>query len=105
LVQLAHIVAAHSWYIVNDRPPLQQPKAMPAVFASGEQVLASTAENAVVFQQIKRAYDDSQIVDMEAYGFLHACRAEKVPHCMVIRGVGCSTASEVMERRARSLLV
>jgi nucleoside phosphorylase len=60
-------------------------------------VLASTAANALVFQQIKKAYNDSQIVDMEAYGFLHACRAEKVPHSMVIRGV-----SDLLQKKEES---
>jgi nucleoside phosphorylase len=43
---------------------------------------------------LKLAYNDAQIIDMEAYGFLKACRAENVPHSMVIRGVSDKLADK-----------
>jgi nucleoside phosphorylase len=88
LVQLAHRVADMVW-----QPPeagqasSKKAKASPAVIAAGEKVLATTSAEAVSFQRIKAHYNDVQVVDMEAYGFLHAVRTCNIDHAMVIRGV------------------
>jgi nucleoside phosphorylase len=53
-----------------------------------------TSSTASTFQHIKATLNDSQIVDMESYGFLRACREERVPHAMVIRGVSDKVAGK-----------
>jgi nucleoside phosphorylase len=87
LVQLAHRVAEQAWQPAAEPREGHLPKATPAVVASGENVLASTAPGAATFQSLKRSFNDTQIVEMEGYGFLNACRDEDVRHCMVIRGI------------------
>jgi nucleoside phosphorylase len=87
LVQLAHRVAGQKWQPADESDMETSPKAISAVIASGEKVLASTEPQAVTFQQIKAAYNDTQVIEMEGFGFLKACRDENIRHCMVIRGI------------------
>jgi nucleoside phosphorylase len=94
LVQLAHRVAEKQWQPVDESQAATATKATPAIIASGEKVLASTLLQARTFRRIKEAYNDTQVVDMEAYGFLKACRDENVPHAMVIRGVSDKVAGK-----------
>jgi adenosylhomocysteine nucleosidase len=94
LVQLAIRIADQRWQHPDALGATTPPKATPAVIASGEKVLASTSSSAATFQRIKTAYSDAQIVDMEAYGFLKACRDENVRHSMVIRGVSDKVAGK-----------
>ena len=94
LVQLAHRVARQPWQPLGEIENGDRSKAIPAVFASGEVVLASTEAQAATFQHIKASYGDTQIVEMEGYGFLSACRDENIRHCMVIRGVSDKLAGK-----------
>ena len=87
LVQLALRVAERDWQPKNQLEEMAKPKASPAVVASGDKVLAGTSSEASTFQLIKRSYNDTQVVDMEAYGFLKSLRAEGIRYSMVIRGV------------------
>jgi nucleoside phosphorylase len=87
LVQLALRVATQPWQPAEAHATTKPPKATPAIIASGENVLASIGPQATTFHQIKKSYNDTQVVDMEGYGFLKACRDEDVRHSMVIRGV------------------
>jgi nucleoside phosphorylase len=96
LVQLALRVAGESWQ-PGQPEGVELPKATPAVIASGESVLASNKPSATTFQHIKRSYNDTQVVDMEGYGFLKACADGNLRHSMVIRGV-----SDKIEDKAES---
>lgn len=84
--QLAIRVSDRSWQPAFTEGS-QPPKARPAVIGSGEKVLTSVKKNAKTFQRIKNSYNDTQVVDMEGFGFLKACREQNVPHAMVLRGV------------------
>ena len=86
LVQLAVRIADTKWQ-PEDHGMARPPSATPAVIASSEQVLASVAPTARGYQQIKKTFNDTQAVDMEAYGFLKAMQDEGVKLCMVLRGV------------------
>ena len=94
LVQLAHRVAGQKWQPSDEEYTGISPKAIPAVIASGEVVLASTEQQADTFHHIKAAYNDTQVVDMEGFGFLNACREENLRHCMVIRGISDKLADK-----------
>jgi nucleoside phosphorylase len=87
LVQLGIRISDTAWqpadYAGMERPP----KASPAVFAAGELVLASTEPTAQNYQRIKQSYNDTQVVDMEAYGFLKAMQDDGINLSMVLRGV------------------
>lgn len=87
LVQLAHRVAKSAWLPESFLSESEPPKATPAVIASSEKVLASTALEAVHYQRLKHSFNDTQVVDMEAYGFLTALRHNGVVLRMIIRGV------------------
>jgi nucleoside phosphorylase len=87
LVQLAHRVANTTWQPTESRNALRQPKCSAAVFASGELVFASTGPAAGNYQRLRSSFNDAQVVDMEAYGFLKAMQDEGVRLSMVIRGV------------------
>jgi nucleoside phosphorylase len=93
LVQLAHRVAGKAWQPVRGAED-SVPKASPAVIASGEIVLASKESNAANFQLLKSAYNDTQVVDMEAYGFMKAMRDTDVRLAMVVRGASDSIADK-----------
>jgi nucleoside phosphorylase len=95
LVQLAHRVANMAWQPANQMEPL--PTARPAVFASSEKVLTSTSSNAANYQRVKTAYNDTQVVDMESFGFLTALRESEIRYRMIIRGV-----SDEIEGKAES---
>jgi nucleoside phosphorylase len=86
LTQMALRVADKSWQpeVVADG---RIPSARPAVIASGELVLASTEDGAKNFKLLRSAYNDAQVVDMEAFGFLKAMDETDVKLAMVVRGV------------------
>lgn len=86
LVQLAHRVAAKDWQPEHGAGD-PAPKASPAVIASGELVFASRESTAANFQLLRSAYNDTQVVDMEGYGFMKAMRDTNVKLAMVVRGV------------------
>lgn len=86
LVQLAHRVADTIWQPGRGLgDPV--PRASAAVIASGELVLASKEPTAVNYQLLRSSYNDTQVVDMESYGFMKAMREMNVNLAMVIRGV------------------
>ena len=85
LVQLAHRVATTEWQPSNGVGSV--PRATPATFASSEKVLTSTSRTAATYQRIKNAFNDTQVVDMEGFGFLTALRDRAVRYRMIIRGV------------------
>jgi len=87
LIQLAHRVAKTDWQPQTRAPTANKPEARPAVIASGEKVLASTGDEAVNFIRLKAGYNDTQVIDMEAFGFLAALETHKVSHQMIVRGV------------------
>ena len=97
LVQLAHRVAQTEWQPSRPSTDFRKPQATPAVVASGDKVLASTSENASTYQHLKTNYNDTQVVDMEAYGFLRALREREIRLRMVIRGV-----SDKLKNKAES---
>lgn len=97
LVQLAHRVAKTAWQPADQPTGARIPQATPAVVGSGEKVLASTSANATNYQQLKAHYNDTQAVDMEAFGFLTAVRDRSIRHSMIIRGV-----SDKIEGKAES---
>ncbi len=94
LVQLAHRVAATRWQPQDSQIVPRPPKSTPAVFASGELVLASTEATAGNYQRLKSSFNDTQVVDMEAYGFLKAMQDEDIKLSMVIRGVSDKIAGK-----------
>ena len=94
LVQLAHRVAGTPWQPAEESDVPLMPKATPAIMASSENVLTTTVPTAENYQRIKTAYNDTQVVDMEAYGFLKAMRTKGVRHSMVIRGVSDTIANK-----------
>jgi nucleoside phosphorylase len=87
LVQLAHRVAAKPWWRVPEVKTSPTPKASAAVFAAGEILFASTSASASNYQHLKKSYNDTQVVDQEAYGFLKATQDAGVSLSMVLRGV------------------
>jgi len=95
LVQLAHRVATMEWQPLNQEESLL--RATPAIFASSEKVLASTSPTAATYQRIKAAFNDTQVVDMEGFGFLTALRDRDIRYRMIIRGV-----SDKIEGKAES---
>jgi nucleoside phosphorylase len=94
LVQLALRIAENDWQPKDHQEGEKKPKATAAVVGSGEKVLTGTSDDAATFQMIKNSYNDTQVVDMEAYGFLKALRGENVRHSMVIRGVSDKIAGK-----------
>jgi len=96
LVQLAHRMAKTKWQPVGLGGD-KKPQATPAIVASGEKVLASIAADAANYQRLKTSYNDTQVVDMEGFGFLMAFRDHDVRHRMVIRGV-----SDKLQNKAES---
>jgi nucleoside phosphorylase len=84
MVQLAHRVASMAWQPLNLAPA---PKATPAVIGAGEILFASTNVAAANYQLLKRSFNDTQVVEQEAFGFLKAAQDHRVPLTMVIRGV------------------
>ncbi len=87
LVQLGIRISETTWQPADHAGMTRPPKASPAVFASGEVVLASTEQTAHFYQRIKQSYNDTQVVDMEAYGFLKAMQDDGIHLSMVLRGV------------------
>jgi nucleoside phosphorylase len=94
LVQLAIRVADEKWQPTDPSGAPVVSKATPAVIASGEKVLASNSTLAATLERIKTSFNDTQIVDMEAYGFMRACREEHIPRSLVIRGVSDNLANK-----------
>jgi len=86
---------------------MPKPKAAQAVIASGELVLAAKNKDAVMYQHIVSAYNDSQVVDKEAYGFMRAAAGNNIPHRMVIRGISDPIAgkSESQDKSNQPLAV
>lgn len=93
LVQLGIRVSEAAWQPADHGMP-RPPKASPAVFAAGELVLASTEPSAQNYQRIKKSYNDTQVVDMEAYGFLKAMQDDGIKLSMVLRGVSDKIAKK-----------
>jgi nucleoside phosphorylase len=93
LVQMAIRVADKAWQPETGADGVM-PRATPAVIGSGELVLASTADGAANYKLIKSAYNDTQVVDMEAYGFMKAMDQADVKLAMVIRGVSDQIAGK-----------
>lgn len=93
LVQLGIRVSETPWQPADHGMP-RPPKASPAVFAAGELVLASTEPTAQNYQRIKNSYNDTQVVDMEAYGFLKAMQDDGIKLSMVLRGVSDKIAKK-----------
>lgn len=94
LVQLGIRVSEMAWQPSDSARIPRPPSASPAVFASSELVLTSTEPTAKNFQQIKTSYNDTQVVDMEAYGFLKAMQDDGIKLSMVIRGVSDTIAKK-----------
>lgn len=87
LVQLAHRVAEKPWQPTQNGEAPHVPQAKPAVFASGEVLFASTGSTASNYQHLKKSYNDTQVVDQEAFGFLKAMQDDGIKLSMVVRGV------------------
>jgi nucleoside phosphorylase len=96
LVQLAHRVATTPWQPRDNGGHPRAPRSTQAVFASGELVLTSTDASADNYQRIKADYNDVQVVDMEAFGFLKAMQDSGIKFSMVIRGVSDKIAGKVV---------
>jgi nucleoside phosphorylase len=94
LVQLAHRVAMKSWQPTREEAMCSIPKASPAVFAAGEILFASTAITASNYQLLKKFYNDTQVVDQEAFGFLKAMQDSGIPLSMVVRGISDKIAKK-----------
>lgn len=94
LVQLGIRVSETTWQPADHAGMPRPPKASPAVFAAGELVLASTEPTAQNYQRIKKSYNDTQVVDMEAYGFLKAMQDDGIKLSMVLRGVSDKIAKK-----------
>lgn len=94
LVQLGIRVAETAWQPADHIGMPCPPKATPAVLAASEQVLASIEPTAESYQRIKRSYNDTQAVDMEAYGFLKSMQDDEIMLSMVVRGVSDKIAKK-----------